>query len=359
MTYEYYYVSQFDLFIKQNTLYEIDDIYVITKTINFNPLENMNDKLIFYYDDLDQEKLNRKLEKIDQYKKLKKIKIDNKIFIQTNILSNLYSYYVENPLDIKYQIQELLIKNDTDENKINEIINLNTNTNSHLKRKITKLLNLYINYLLSIESEKNQIRKKVITKISEITIIENQINESKKYFRNQNEFYDNNNWIIRHVKTIKPEIDSLRKKYQEEKIEYGECIISMNDFIDAMSDGSFFCILIKTSKEKTNKILDIGISLITEKYFQQTEIIDITNKTMNNIFPLYICEEHWNIAKYKVKELFGIIHKNDKYKFQQKYLKKITFEMLDFICHEKYNNYKIKNWIRKTCLKIQTDFINV
>lgn len=188
----------------------------------------------------------------------------------------------------------------------------------------------------------------------------------------------------------KIDINSLREKYSELAAKVGECILSANNFIDALADEDCLCltfdigrsqaaimdptqIIIKSvypsfltagsfffSTEyalKKNKLAHGGY----EKHAEGMILKGAASENITGVMPLYFCEENWRVAKQLMKLTIAWDVTLEPAGYQYLQMKTVPFLILAKLAqmkHEKpgseFLNFQF-DLVKQTCRQIMAD----
>lgn len=301
----------------------------------------------------------------------------------------------------KAKITKLEEKLNYAKEKVTEFNKLNKKYKSKLETRIERknllslcseavvLINKFYNALMNAKFTNDDIA--TITTMAYKNINDKRfINKmDKRMVFNNDVFKEDNKKINDYLETLN--IQDLQKKYTKIIKEYGQCILSINDFTECLEDASCLCLGLEILRPENSivnpfniKIKTISTSLISDNAFDEALerilmydnnsvvknnfnnnipniVIGQSREPINAIFPLYICKENWEIAKIKLKWALGYLATSDKlgYSFQQ--INSIPFIIL-IKAMELYNkekseyNKNIVNWITQTCMFVIKDF---
>ncbi|CAG9329104.1 unnamed protein product [Blepharisma stoltei] len=191
---------------------------------------------------------------------------------------------------------------------------------------------------------------------------------------------------------MKFNIPEIQQKYANHITEYGNCIISGKSWIDAIPDGDCFCMTLEIERPrdllglayeiKIKKILVYSItadSFIDSALFETkagqiiqgsrsyqngvkplpaNEIIKgLPNEIINGIFPVYINEDHWQIAKEKIKPLIGWNVTVNVLGYEDQQLDEFPYMLYAKAIEDAQTDFQYfqLNLIRETCLALYRD----
>ena len=190
------------------------------------------------------------------------------------------------------------------------------------------------------------------------------------------------------VKTL--DIEAIRKEHQELATKVGDCILSSNNFIDAIADEDCLCLTFDIGRsaaaiaDPTQIIIkNVYPSFLTAgSFFYSTEFALKKNKLAHGgfekhaeglilkgaaqenitaVMPLYFCEENWKVAKQLMKLTIGWDVTLDPLGYTYQQIKTVPFLVLAKLAemiYEKPNAEFLKfqfELVKKTCIKIMED----
>ena len=197
--------------------------------------------------------------------------------------------------------------------------------------------------------------------------------------------------INRKVATI--DFNSMREKYKDLAERVGECILSANNFIDALADEDCLCLTFNIGRSQAAVvdptqiiIKDIYPSFITAgSFFYSTEyalkkdklahggyekhaegmiVKGAAAENITGVMPLYFCEENWPVAKQlmKLTLAWDVTLEASGYEYSQ--MKTVPFLILAKLAQMKYEkpgseflNFQF-DLVKQTCMKIMQDGSN-
>jgi hypothetical protein len=187
-------------------------------------------------------------------------------------------------------------------------------------------------------------------------------------------------------------LDELNKQYQGQIDKYGECVISCKNWLDAATEGDCICLTFQLDRPKGGivdplqfKIPKINTSLVSVDSFvssalflgktgqiieggarfQQDEapkiasslVPGLPDEIINGVMPLFICEDHWKIAKLRLRPLIAWDITVDVLGFEYKQLYSLPFMLMAKSYQEADSDFSRLQFemIRDTCLAIYRD----
>lgn len=188
----------------------------------------------------------------------------------------------------------------------------------------------------------------------------------------------------------KIDIEALKEKYSDLASKVGDCILSSNNFIDAIADEDCLCLTFDIGRSQA-AVVDPSQIIIKNVYpsfltagsfFYSTEYALKKNKlahggfekhaeglilkgaaseNITGVMPLYFCEENWSIAKQLMKLTIAWDVTLDPLGYSYSQIKTVPFLILAKLAemmHEKPNNEFLKfqfDLVKKTCEQIMKD----
>ncbi|KAJ3427699.1 inter-alpha-trypsin inhibitor heavy chain family member [Anaeramoeba flamelloides] len=201
--------------------------------------------------------------------------------------------------------------------------------------------------------------------------------------------------IDKTVETIvsKIDFDKLKEREKENIEYYGQCVLSTNNWIEALEDEDCLGIAIDIGRSEAAimdpsqlQIKDIFSSMISAQAFLDACEFSLTNVKENDskeifvhggfdkrisgeivkgqarekitgVIPLYICKEHWRIAKLKMKPVFGFMTTLDVLGYSYSQVATIPFLVLAKACQNLQSEFEKKQFkmILDTCNHVYLD----
>lgn len=186
-------------------------------------------------------------------------------------------------------------------------------------------------------------------------------------------------------------VQELQKKYNDVE-QYGNCIVSGKTWIDCLIEGDCLCLtfelerpldllgvanLIKIKKIYTyvasadsfidSKLFETkaGQIIQAERSYKHNErpkkadslIKGLPNEVINGILPLYINEDHWQVAKEKIKPIIGWNVTIDVLGYKEGQLREFPYMIYAKLLEEAQTNYQFfqLNLVKETCLAVYRD----
>lgn len=186
-------------------------------------------------------------------------------------------------------------------------------------------------------------------------------------------------------------VQELQKKYNDVE-QYGNCIVSRKTWIDCLIEGDCLCLtfelerpldllgvanLIKIKKIYTyvasadsfidSKLFETkaGQIIQAERSYKHNErpkkadslIKGLPNEVINGILPLYINEDHWQVAKEKIKPIIGWNVTIDVLGYKEGQLREFPYMIYAKLLEEAQTNYQFfqLNLVKETCLAVYRD----
>lgn len=194
------------------------------------------------------------------------------------------------------------------------------------------------------------------------------------------------------VKEMASKIDfnAMREKYKDLAAKVGECILSSNNFIDALADEDCLCLTFNIGRSQAaiadpTQILikDVYPSFITvgsfffsteyalkknklahggyEKHAEGMIVKGAASENITGVMPLYFCEENWPVAKQLMKLTLGWDVTLEAAGYEYAQMKTVPFLILGKLAqmkHEKpgseFLNFQF-DLVKRTCMKIMED----
>ena len=185
-------------------------------------------------------------------------------------------------------------------------------------------------------------------------------------------------------------IDKMREKYKDLAAKVGECILSSNNFIDALADEDCLCLTFNIGRSQsaivdpTHIIIkDVYPSFITAgSFFYSTEyalkkdklahggyekhaegmiVKGAASENITGVLPLYFCEENWPVAKQLLKLTLAWDVTLDAAGYEYTQMKVVPFLILAKLAqmmHEKPGSEFLAfqfELVKQTCMKIMED----
>ena len=235
----------------------------------------------------------------------------------------------------------------------------------------------------------NNIPNEVIAKLNDIAykaIAKGSLNKllDKRALQNE-ELYNKLDSELKDI-TSKLNINELEKKYGEIIKDIGDCPISCLSTLDAMQEADCMCIGLEINRPEAAiadpsrlVIKDIFPTYISAESFLMSAqfklqensdahggfgpnkdgqlALGLGNEKITGIMPLYLFQEHWNLAKRKIQPVFGFMCTLDIMGYSSEQF--FTIPFLVYIraltkCKENPTeiNQKMLQLIEQTCLKI-------
>lgn len=221
--------------------------------------------------------------------------------------------------------------------------------------------------------------------------------EMKKGLQNKlNKRIEENANLVNNIKksvseTVeKIDIEDMRKKYEELAAKVGDCILSSNNFIDAIADEDCLCLTFDIGRSQAAVIDPTQIiiknvypSFLTAgSFFFSTEFALKKNKlahggfekhadglilkgaaqeNITGVMPLYFCEENWKVAKQLLKLTIAWDVTLDPLGYSYSQIKTVPFLILSKLAqmvHEQPTSELLKfqfELVKQTCMQIMKD----
>lgn len=191
------------------------------------------------------------------------------------------------------------------------------------------------------------------------------------------------------------DFESLKEMRKQDIERYGECMLSKVNFLEALQDSSCLCLgldvwrpeaaIADPSQVKVNGIatvvltdvaFDEALQFTLKRHGDDKSRIAFAKGTAGGedavlvgggreritaVMPLYICQEHWQVARKRLRWCLGYLATADKlgYTFQQ--IVTVPFLVLarciqQWLEHPSEHTEKVMGWVFRTCQAILTDF---
>ena len=192
--------------------------------------------------------------------------------------------------------------------------------------------------------------------------------------------------------TTKMDFDALKNKYSIESIEStGTCVISCNNWLEALEQGDCLCLTLDVTRSQA-AIADpsqvvvkaVGPSMMTAESFLDSVLYSLKNtqnpenvhggfdrnatgsevvtglsrESITAVLPLYINDEHWSVAKQKMKPIMGFVATLDVMGYSFSQVRTIPFLVLAHLLKNNDDSEHHKNLIKlvsETCCQILKD----
>lgn len=196
------------------------------------------------------------------------------------------------------------------------------------------------------------------------------------------------NDLEKKVKEATKSIDfnELNDKYNDLIEQVGSCILSCNNFVEALKDEDCLCLTFDigrtqaaiadpsriTIKQIYPTIISAESFLDSVQYSLKKDpnahggfdknangliVHGVSRESITGIMPLYICDENWRVAKYKMRPIMGWITTLDVLGYSFSQIKTIPFILLATAGLDTSTEFKKWqfNMIKQTCLQIYKD----
>lgn len=179
----------------------------------------------------------------------------------------------------------------------------------------------------------------------------------------------------------------IQEKYKNELESYGHCLISYKDWFDALQDGDCFCLTFDAERAEGG-IMDpslvvikaINTTQLTAESFLDSALFitragqiikgvgqhgapasslvnGLPEEVITGVMPLYINEEHWKVARLRLKPLLAWTIAQDVLAYEPKQLIVLPFLLLAKAAIDQGSEHKQKQFklILDTCSAIYRD----
>ncbi len=143
---------------------------------------------------------------------------------------------------------------------------------------------------------------------------------------------------------------AMDEKYKDTRESYGHCLISYRDWLDALQDGDCFCLTFDAQRAEGGIMGQHGATA-------GTLVKGLPDEVITGILPLYINEEHWKVARLRIKPLLAWTIAQDVLAYETKQLTVLPFVLLAKAAITQVSEYKKKQFqlILDTCSAIYRD----
>eukprot|EP01022_Parablepharisma_sp_SALTPOND_P008002 TRINITY_DN135052_c0_g1_i1.p1 TRINITY_DN135052_c0_g1~~TRINITY_DN135052_c0_g1_i1.p1 ORF type:complete len:1034 (+),score=152.86 TRINITY_DN135052_c0_g1_i1:8277-11378(+) len=178
---------------------------------------------------------------------------------------------------------------------------------------------------------------------------------------------------------------ALHEKYKDSINEFGHCAINYQTWLEALEEGDCLCLTYDAERDvddifdsSTVRIKSINISMLTSEAFVSAAIFAsnsrnglklaefgpskdsgsmakvLPNEVVNGILPLYICEEHWQVAKLRMRPMNAWTDTHDILAIAKHQPVRIPFLVLIKALDAATTEHKRRQfkWILDTCIAL-------